>query len=124
MLKPSVRVRPSISCSLRPCPCELPAALPQEQRGVSECGWSGQGGRERARQGDRGRERELARLSCFPKRGEGGKDARKKERVSEKQRMQERGREQESKGENKLWDHICLPDVASSCLKRGRKKRF
>lgn len=76
--------RPYISL-VRCCLSKLPAALPQEQLGVSECGWSGQGGRERARQGEKGSEREtereLARLSCFPKREE--REGRTGERESE-----------------------------------------
>lgn len=82
LLKPSVITHPYISLLLSLSPPKLPPALPQEQLGVSECGWSGgRAGREgRGGEGERERERELAQLSCFPKReGRGGRDTRKRE---------------------------------------------
>ncbi|KAL7377761.1 hypothetical protein ABVT39_003985 [Epinephelus coioides] len=106
LLKPSVITHPYISLPFsRLSLSKLPAALPREQLGVSECGWSGRGGRERARDGERKR---ISPALMFPKKRRGGRGGREKERVSEKQR--------ESKAENKLWDYICPPDVASTVV--------
>lgn len=45
----------------------------KKAKGVSECGWSGQSGRERARESERDR------ALMFPKEGERARDARRRE---------------------------------------------
>lgn len=79
-----------------------------EQLGVSECGWSAEGGRER-----------ISPALMFPeKRGRKGtrkRVGRERER-GESEYVCASERKRVKKRENMLWDYICLPDVASTVV--------
>lgn len=110
LLKPSVITHPYISPSVS----TVQAAQPGEQLGVSECGWSSRGGRER--EGERGR---ISLALKFPQKKPRGKDERKREwvRISV-----ERERERVKSREQALGLHLSSRCGLHSCLKQ--EKRF
>lgn len=105
LLKPSVKpIFTSLSLSFSPSLSKLTETLPVEQLGVSECGWSAEGGRER-----------ISPALMFPEK-RGRKGTRKREWKCVCKREKER--------ENMLRDYICLPDVASTVVWNRKKRKF